>query len=96
MKIEQLNESQQEALDEFLVDVGPDEFAEWIASSYGDDSPTSETLEDDFKSWWDDELGVRVADHIGRALSGEVEEQIRDLIQNMVTDLVYDSIGIRE
>ena len=54
MKIEQLNESQQEALDEFLVDVGPDEFAEWIASSYGDDSPTSETLEDDFKSWWDD------------------------------------------
>jgi hypothetical protein len=96
MKIEHLNDSQQEALDEFLVDVGPDEFAEWITGTYGEDAPTAEALEDDFKAWWDDELCDLVADHIGRALTGEVEEQVRDLIQTMVTDQVYDSIGIRE
>ncbi len=96
MQIEQLNESQQELLDEFMVDFGPDQLAEWIAGTYGGDAPTSETLEDDFGSWWDDELSEMIADHIGCTLAGEVEEQIRELIQSLVTDRVNDSIGIRD
>ena len=96
MQIEQLNDNQQEALDEFMVDFGTDELIPWIASTYGLDSPTPETLEDDFKSWWDEELCEKILDRIGCAVEGEVEEQLRDLLQGMATDQVYESIGLRE
>lgn len=97
MKIAGLTEDQEEALEDFLLDLDDGRIADWLDLMYADDgSPSSERLEDDLAEWWEDELFPEIEDTLGDDLEKAQIDSVRKEVRVRVLGIARDTIGVED